>query len=155
MRVIFLDVDGVLNSATLWKRDKPKNSTYMSPELCVRFKGMLDRLPDVKIVVSSTWRMGFYNKIISMLSEYEVDSARFIGRTPNGCKKIPGSEHLYSSCERGEEIQEWLDENPGVESFVILDDNSDMAHLMPHLVLTTWADGLQDKHVEEIIKRLK
>ena len=153
MNILFLDIDGVLNSAKLWARDKPKSNTYMTRELCERFSAMLDQLPDVKIVMSSTWRMGYYDKAIDMLSKHGVSKDRFIGKTPiGGTIRLSG---ISESVERGIEIQQWLDAHPGVEKFVILDDNSDMAHLMPHLVKTTWEDGLQDSHCYQIIERLK
>ena len=125
----------------------------MTRELCERFSTMLDQLPDVKFVISSTWRIGFYDKVIDMLSKHGVSKDRFIGRTPFGGEmRMSG---LYSSEERGIEIQHWLDEHPGVEKFVILDDCADMAHLLPHLVKTTWENGLQDEHCDQIISRLK
>jgi len=43
-----------------------------------------------------------------------------------------------------------------VEAFVILDDDSDMAHLRntKHFVKTTFQDGFTDWHLEEAIKVL-
>ena len=55
---------------------------------------------------------------------------------------------------RGEEIQAWLDSNKGIESFVILDDDSDMGVLLYRLVKTTNMFGLQKKHVELCINAL-
>ena len=55
---------------------------------------------------------------------------------------------------RGIEIQTWLDENPGVEKFIILDDDSDMVHLMPHLLQTDGEFGLTNEIADKAIKRL-
>jgi hypothetical protein len=41
-----------------------------------------------------------------------------------------------------------------VESFVILDDDADMEHLLPRLVQTSMDDGLQDRHVEKAVEIL-
>jgi HAD domain in Swiss Army Knife RNA repair proteins len=58
---------------------------------------------------------------------------------------IPGN-HV-----RGIAIQAWLDERyerfGDVSRFVILDDNADMAHLIPHLVQSTLDVGLTLDHV--------
>jgi hypothetical protein len=50
---------------------------------------------------------------------------------------------------RGEEIQAWLTENPDVTQFVILDDDSDMAHLIDHLVQTDHKVGLTAADVKK------
>jgi hypothetical protein len=41
-----------------------------------------------------------------------------------------------------------------IESFVILDDDNDMDHLMDYLVQTKMTDGLQAHHVETAIQIL-
>ena len=55
-----------------------------------------------------------------------------LGRTP------------YLGTKRGVEIQHWLDENEdkNIESFVILDDDMDMEHLMEYGVFTDTDIGL-------------
>lgn len=58
-----------------------------------------------------------------------------------------------SSQVRGHEIQEWLDDHPFVQRFVIVDDDGDMAHLMSKLVQTDFTDGLTKEKAGEIIRR--
>jgi hypothetical protein len=58
------------------------------------------------------------------------------------------------SSVRGLEIQDWLDNHPGVTDFVILDDSSDMAHLMPKLIQTDDATGLTQAHVAPALRLL-
>jgi hypothetical protein len=58
---------------------------------------------------------------------------------------------------RGHEIQAWLDaraRRQTIESFVILDDSADMAHLLPRLVRTPFATGLGDEHVDQAVAML-
>lgn len=59
---------------------------------------------------------------------------------------------------RGHEIQDWLrhraERRDDVEAFVIIDDDSDMDHLLPKLVKTTCATGLLDEHVEAAARLL-
>ena len=72
-------------------------------------------------------------------------------------QKIEGEIIDYTNSyygERGHEIQEWLDRHPETESFVILDDGTDMAHLASYLVNTDFANGLEDKHVSQAIEIL-
>ena len=66
----------------------------------------------------------------------------YIGKTPKLWEK------------RGLEIQKWLDKNPGVDKFIILDDDSDMVHLMSHLLQTDGEFGLTNEIADEAIKRL-
>jgi len=95
-----------------------------------------------KIVVSSSWRL---HNSVKEITEYLV-SKGFIGeiidRTPR-----------FSGKSRGTEIQAWLEDNE-VDNFVILDDDSDMDHLTPKLVHTSWLTGLQTKHVDMCISKL-
>jgi hypothetical protein len=71
-------------------------------------------------------------------------------------RKTPGG--IYAAEARGQEIQAWLDGAPRygieVESFVILDDDSDMVHLADRLVKTSFETGLLDEHVDRAIAML-
>ena len=55
---------------------------------------------------------------------------------------------------RGYEIQEYLDEHPEIDNFVIIDDETDMVHLIDKLVQTSWKTGILNEHVERILKIL-
>ena len=53
MKVIFLDIDGVLNCS---KTHNPRNLPYViDPKLLKRFERLLERT-GAKVVLSSTWR---------------------------------------------------------------------------------------------------
>jgi hypothetical protein len=52
------------------------------------------------------------------------------------------------------EIQSWLNSHPEVSAFVIVDDDEDMAHLMPKLVKTSWHSGMTIRGAESIIRNL-
>lgn len=132
MKIIFLDIDGVLNNYhTL------SEGLNWEPDLVKILKRIIKET-GAKVVLSSTWR-----KIKSYRDIIQNDMwIKYIGKTPILWKK------------RGIEIQEWLDENPGVERFVILDDDSDMVHLMEHLLQTDGEFGLTNEIANEAIKRL-
>lgn len=57
---------------------------------------------------------------------------------------------------RGLEIDDWLSKNlyAGETRFVILDDESDMAHLIDHLVQTNMETGLTEAHADAATKML-
>ena len=151
MKVLFLDIDGVLNSeqsAIYYNRLNVENggfNDFSCPIARSNLHSILEELPDLKIVVSSTWRLGetleSMRGVLAQLALIKPD--RVIGMTPS----------LRGGKVRGDEIQAWLDANPGVERFVIVDDDSDMAHLMNSLVQTSWRHGLMRKDAVEIINR--
>lgn len=146
MNILFLDIDGVMNSS--------KHRAYLNsigvhemimrsfdPEAVVALNWLLNEC-DFSIVISSSWRSHWnMGELCEHFIEQGVEQAeRIIAYTPK----------LYSR--RGIEIQKWLDgHHPS--KFVILDDDSDMEHLMSHLVKTDFANGLTMKEAEEIRKR--
>lgn len=152
MKIIFLDIDGVLNSMQYIIRlnglfDRPENQ--MDPEAVVR----LNRLTDAtgaKLVISSTWRIPFLNEgnldaLSRMIRSYKI-TAEVVGMTP---RKFTSN--------RAQEISIWLhDTDLEVEQYVIIDDSvSDLDGLEDRLVATKFNDGIQDEHVEKAIALLK
>lgn len=120
MKVIFLDFDGVLNSI---------RTVYAYPLMTDRFNECWEQLDpiavmltrrlceehDAKIVISSTWRKLFTIEEFKQkfLELYNWD--------------IPIIDMTASSSRgfRGEEINDWLEDNQHVCKYVILDDDSD------------------------------
>jgi hypothetical protein len=155
--VVFLDVDGVLNSIeTFTARERARKEGPVDTDeghqidrgLVARLNTLLE-LTGAKVVVSSTWRMGRTTAELQKLLESRGFRGEVIGVTPI---------HYNEGRERGHEIQEWLERSrTHVHSFVILDDDSDMAHLRHRLVQTTVQTGLQDHHISmatTILRRL-
>ena len=152
MKIIFLDIDGVLNNAEFMPHHRGRPSEYAYGQFvgedyfnphCVANLNKIVRATGAKYVLSSSWRKLF-----------EIDTMRefFLHQRVHGeLMDYTGSD---TTRVRGYEIQTWLDENPGVESFVILDDDRDMEHLMPYLVHTSWAKGLEEHHVQKAIEIL-
>lgn len=160
MKIIFLDIDGVINSVSYIKRmkliwedlgpgqgwDNPKNQ--IDPLAVARLNRIIE-LTKAKIVVSSTWRLFFLRRtqdpvdaMARCLKSYGI-SGHVIGVTPEG---------FGLGRRRGHEIQAWLDHyGQDVEKFVILDDDSDMEHLMSYLVKTPYPDGLLEKHIPQVL----
>jgi len=148
IRLVFLDIDGVLNSRKLiLKLGKQSTLDITDPDAVARLNRITDATRAM-IVVSSTWRIptlisGNIQPLRDQLAGHGI-KAPILGVTPD------------SSGTRGSQIQQWLDIHirDHVGSFIILDDDSDMDHLTPRLVKTTFEDGLLDSHVEQAIALL-
>ncbi len=125
MKIIFLDIDGVLNYSKLSADDVIRTP---SGTLSKRAISLLNKLTDdsgAKIVISSTWRLDPSNSAKQSLILAGV-TGDIISTTPNGC----------SMCIRGNEIRQWLVGNRAIincyasdfKDYVILDDDSDMLY---------------------------
>jgi hypothetical protein len=148
--ILFLDIDGVLNSVEWMKHGTMWGSNLgaLDPVACAR----LDRVlvaTGADIVLSSAWRHSTScEKMQTFLRVRGCPSARVIDRTPWGSEMPPDS-----GDERGHQIQHWLDTHP-TPRFAIVDDSTDMVHLLPKLIRTPWETGLGDEHVELLIAML-
>lgn len=146
MNIIFLDIDGVLNS----KRYENANYSSMlhrdsfDPAAVARLNRITD-ITKAKIVVSSAWRVGF---------EFDKESFFYLLREEGITGDLIDITPIFTSCLRWQEIQEWLDNHPEVINFVILDDMDYMGDLQDHLIKTTMMDGLLDHHADLAIKKL-
>lgn len=131
MNVLFLDVDGVLNS--MYTLEKTPNgyvgiddqNVEMLAKVCNEFK--------MNIVLSSDWRDCIYKRDLD--GKYLVDKLHKQGLY------IMGTIPSIRSSQRGLEIRKYLDAYDSiVENYVILDDYTfdfrDMSGIGNHLVLT-------------------
>lgn len=149
MNIIFLDVDGVLNSTTklieIYNKTNKPHSLYSYPfdEKCLSNLQSLVKQTNSKLVITSTWRKTTegITKLINTLSKYKLDK-EIIGITPILNKK------------REIEIKTFLSNLNYNPNFVILDDNCDMGSLLPFLIKTNIKTGLTKENVEEAILKL-
>lgn len=174
LRVIFLDIDGVLNSS------KSNAKTGDSRILGTHHVGVLNYIVEktgAVLVISSVHRkmksiVGFQRYLDEQGVHADVlDLTPVIvhqTKKPDAPEREEGEwsfgDYDFKDAKRGEEIQKWLDDFRAVYpkrkvQFVILDDDRDMLHLMDHLVLTRDKEdnitGLLMKHVEPAVKLLK
>jgi hypothetical protein len=129
MNILFLDVDGVLSSKQhlLVTKDVKVPEDVSDPDLFTMKRDtninnmwvlgyILDKVPDLKIVISSSWRLHYdIESFKELFKIYKLDGDRIIGKTP---KRF--------SSERVHEIHEWLDDNSMVnwtDKWVALDDH--------------------------------
>lgn len=133
-RYLFLDVDGVLNNHrwSMARSGQPHEpdrvfDNQIDPACVFVLRELVDAL-EAEVVLSSTWRG--HTRTEAALARAGVPD--WIGRTPQLDSRV-----------RGHEIAYWMREN-GVtaDQVVILDDDDDMAHLLPRLVQTDAEFGL-------------
>lgn len=163
--VLFLDIDGVLNSAE-WMRAGHMSmrseswAEMLCPEMCARLERVLSTTGAV-IVLSTSWRIVQpADRIEAWLRERGAPSARIIDRTP-GHRELPsGVRLLGNKGRRGHEIQAWLNRHP-CERFAVVDDETihgadphELLDVVSRFVQTSWAEGMQDEHAEELIAML-
>jgi hypothetical protein len=182
VRVIFLDIDGVLNSESFGRALEDKHRQLGHGELerkrdttcnCFAIENQIDdaavarlnRLvaqTEAKIVISSSWRKLFDLAELKTVLLAHGLVAEIIGVTPNAFDETTRfdmtmeygatGERLY----RGHEIDYWLRyQGEGVVHFVILDDGSDMEMHSRRLVQTDPDIGLCDDDVGLAIRMLE
>lgn len=162
MKIIFLDVDGVLNSLKWFKYLKKHHLPRIDHNMLLQDKSIkllakLCKKTGADIVLSSTWRVDkeATDNVAKQLAKcglYIIDS------TP-----------VYSG-NRGEEIAKWLvdfvattrpkpddrfGKEPAIEKICIIDDDMDMGYLLPSLVKTSWKRGFTYKDYRKAYKLLR
>lgn len=127
-KVLFLDFDGVLNSRQhlLMIKHEPE-PTADDPETadflimvdmlnknnvwCLKY--IMEKVPDLKIVLSTAWRTQFsMENFVKLFNHYGLDGSRIIGMTP---KKM--------SSVRCEEVRMWMADNAFSGTWALVDDH--------------------------------
>lgn len=147
MKVIFLDIDGVLNVENYYdslifhnqycNTNIPIRDKYghvFDPN-CVRYLEALCTKHNAKVVISSSWRYSGLKEMIKLFKYRNINIDVIDITVCNASKnfkqqfeelskltKIRFSERI----DRGYEIQTYLNLNPEITNYVIFDDDSDM-----------------------------
>lgn len=142
MNIIFLDIDGVLNS---YSGKNQIEKFGFDDRLVANLKYILDNVYNVKIVVSSSWRTLEYDETQSedipwreiLSKKLGIDNYKdiFIGDTPYRLSD-------KDKCNRrGKEIHSWIEENKSkyrIDNFVIIDDTiCDIVEMFPNNIVQT------------------
>lgn len=133
MKIIFLDFDGPLisyrsilaNGGIPMSTNEPDIKFF--DETAIKLIKSIANHTNAKIIVSSTWR----------------DSPCYENMADNLDLPISGRLPLYDGkLTRGEEIRRWLNDNPRVTQYAIVDDDKDFYdYQLPHLVNTPESNG--------------
>lgn len=145
MKIIFLDIDGVLNS-TQYDRMRTNKQGNIDETRLPLLKQLVDETK-AQIVLSSSWRKhweqeaALCDKVGQELNEvFAKHDLCIYDKTP-----------VSVNNDRAEEIRTWLKEHNSTEQFVILDDIAFGwgAGLQDHLVKTNSriGRGLEPKHI--------
>ena len=126
MKIVFLDLDGVLN---LIPQGHDEFGAIFHQHFVDNLKRLIDET-DAKIVITSTWRFAGLDEMQRMW-EFRNLPGEVIDITPDFMCETG------SILQRGKEIDQWLSEHKEVTNYVILDDDTDMEpHQMNNFVLT-------------------
>ena len=140
MKILFLDIDGVLNSSrTVVARGGFPHG--FSPVCKLRFDNTalalvrnLCAVADVSVVLSSSWRLLHSHGEVANELDLPIMAA-----TPN------------MGGPRGAEIAAWLAQHPEVSTYAIVDDDSDMPESqLPCFVRTDAENGLTFGNYREL-----
>lgn len=158
MKVIFLDIDGVLNSMDWYKRrTRVKSETwdeYHAQEFDPVALSLIKRVINetgAMVVLSSTWRLSKEGvKFIKSIGIDIFDCTPHLPRPSNTSVEY---------CERGKEIQAWIGKynflpppKEDIDCYVIIDDDTDMLpEQNEHFFNTDNKIGLTESMAEEII----
>lgn len=157
-KIIFLDIDGVLNSNEYFESLPKEKEKFIEIDenKVLLLKEIVDKT-GAEIVLSSTWRdldcndckeaMEMYQYLLNTLKKHGLS---ILDKTP------------YINCNRPKEIKEWLNHNK-VQNFISLDDDFNEEQyqeqgLVNCLIKTSFWEsngGLQREHVNKAIFILK
>ena len=137
-KIIFLDIDGVLNSVDSMISFQSCNE-YALDKVSIGLLKSLCAITGAEIVVSSTWRMGRDKKdFMEIFSLHDWLDFPYIGRT-----RVLDT-YQYN---RGNEIQDWLNANIDQVDYIIIDDDSDMLpEQLERFVHVSSVNGFRSKH---------
>jgi hypothetical protein len=183
MKIIFLDIDGVLNSEkayrngecnyTKWNWENGTEDHHQS--FCSWSKELLNNLIDetgAKIVISSTWRSSGI-EFMRKVWELEGMSGEIIGITPSfrgdingytiprGCEIDYYLEHdlKFNHINWDKDTQQQYMDRSGIENYIIIDDDGDMLygqrnHFVHVLPSPRNKEGFNQKYYKEALAKL-
>ncbi len=160
MRIIFLDVDGVLNNDKT--EDRYQGFTGIDQQNVDTLKKLYDKSNEeeiTRIVVSSSWRYEMVKKYSKADGSYEYLLKRLNDSGMEVIDYTPMSP--ISGWHRSDEIEAWLSDNKTkfeVSTYVILDDESfDFRDkgLDTKFVWTDGEYGLTDKDIDRGLEILR
>jgi hypothetical protein len=183
MKIIFLDIDGVLNSEKAyrngecnyvkWNWENGTEDHHQS--FCSWSKELLNKLideTDAKIVISSTWRSsgiefmrkvwgieGMHGEIIGITPSFRGGINGYT--IPRGCEIDYYLKHdlEFSHINWDKSVQQEYIERTGIENYIIIDDDGDMLygqrnHFVHVLPSPRNKEGFNQKYYKEALSKL-
>lgn len=150
MKIIFLDIDGVLNSRQ-YDAERGTDDGNIDVGRLLLLKQLIDQT-GAKIVLTSSWRR-HWDPVGACTDEVGKELEDTFGRF--GIYLYDKTPELDN--DRAKEISKWLAENQNAEDFVVIDDIKFGWHeLAPFVVNTDYriGRGLEQRHIEKAIRIL-
>ena len=152
MKVIFLDIDGVMNYAETDARAPSGALGIATPPL--KCLSRIVRETGARIVLTSTWK-----KEWSSDEEACSEDGKYLNRRLNRHGLHILDKTKDEIVDRGTGIEAWLATRPFVTDWIVLDDevfpDYDSCGVLPHLIRTSFeAGGLNDRLAQQCIERL-
>lgn len=164
MNIIFLDIDGVLNTSDSFKEEYYKSKElnririYPIDEDRLSYLVEIVKLTNAKIVLTSSNRVNFIkidNKLIPLnnigkdiLNIFSKHNLSIYDITPYDDNRL-----------RGNEIKMWLENNKNIDNYIIIDDEEVGLELYKDKLIKTNINnevyGLNIRHVNKAVKKLK
>lgn len=142
MKILFLDVDGVLNSRDTIRKSTTNGVAMIDPYMVLLVNRIIEAT-GAKVVLSSSWRHAKGGDLI------KIAGVEFIDITPTCCTGI-----------RGAEIYHWITRNIPYEDrdtfrYAILDDEGDMLLWQKDSFFqTSFETGITEEIANAVIKHL-
>ena len=140
---LFLDIDGVLNNTNYHESESSLSYPLSAfcPENVKSFNSLMEEIPNVKVVISSSWRtdsnlQAIFNKVGLNVKIYGITS-------------------FMLGCDRSKEVEAYLF-GKTYSSYCILDDvNFFNEEQQPHLCLIDENKGFLESDIEKVKAILK
>jgi len=154
MKVIFLDIDGVLNSEEFFKNNTNQSIDKNSVSI---LKNIVDKTGAI-IVMSSGWRLwfdgnmmpedGYSQCLYDILCEFDI---KLFGKTPDFSTEEIRTRKTFSHV-KAKEITAWLNEHEIVDKYVVIDDlDLKNEEINAHLIRTNGQVGITGDDAMRII----
>ena len=171
-RYLFLDIDGVLNTARYSKylidHNEDENDEFgaiFDSDAVNNLALIINSVPDLKLIISSSWRFKGWDWMNRLWEERQLPGKIF-SFTP-GLEYVKfsdiinqnDSESVYPYGTRGLEIGEWLrlyaSRNSILYKYAIIDDEDDFPpYYKDHVILTDQFTGITKDTVVKVLELL-
>lgn len=171
LKILFLDFDGVLNTdsyqALLHASGRPVWDDYgqlFDPEAVRNLKWILDTIPDMKIVVESSWKVQGLDELRQMWKERDLPGELYDSTPDIFDEELltidlsnPDSIQRIEGLGKGREISAWLARFGGQDCrYAILDDMAEFSgELAGHHILVDPVCGITQEDALKVIKKLR
>ena len=165
-KVIFLDFDGVLNTRKYQdhlkadgERRADEFGLLFDPDAVENLRKIVEAVPDVYIVINSTWKYDGLDTMRTMWKKRGLPGAIHSitpSYVPDFSTFIPDDMSIDMLAGKGYDIKQWIEDyTPKGCHYVILDDDHRiLPEQMPHLIQIDGNVGLTEEDSIRVIKML-